>query len=128
MKPAENTDKFVEFYDVTKVYPTPKGPLTVVDKFSLDIRKGEFISLIGHSGCGKSTVLSMVAGLNELSGGGIVLDGREVTAAGSRSRRRISGAEFAAVADGARERRARRGSRVCARKRRANAPASSTTT
>jgi nitrate/nitrite transport system ATP-binding protein len=81
-KPAENADKFVEFYDVTKVYPTPKGPLTVVDKFSLDIRKGEFISLIGHSGCGKSTVLSMIAGLNEISGGGIVLDGREVTDAG----------------------------------------------
>ncbi|HMN46984.1 MAG TPA: ABC transporter ATP-binding protein [Povalibacter sp.] len=81
-KPAENPDKFVEFYEVSKVYPTPKGPLTVVDRFSLDIRKGEFISLIGHSGCGKSTVLSMIAGLNEISGGGIVLDGREVVGAG----------------------------------------------
>jgi nitrate/nitrite transport system ATP-binding protein len=82
LKPAQNADKFVEFYDVTKIYPTPKGPLTVVDKFSLNIRKGEFISLIGHSGCGKSTMLSMIAGLNEISGGGIVLDGREVTDAG----------------------------------------------
>lgn len=81
-KPAQNTVKFVEFYDVTKIYPTPQGPLTVVDKFKLDIRKGEFISLIGHSGCGKSTVLSMIAGLTEVSGGGIVLDGREVTSAG----------------------------------------------
>lgn len=81
-KPAENLDKFVEFYDVSKVYPTPKGPLTVVDRFQLDVRKGEFISLIGHSGCGKSTVLSMVAGLSEVSGGGITLDAREVTSAG----------------------------------------------
>lgn len=81
-KIAQNADKFVEFYEVTKTYPTPKGPLTVVDKFSLDIKKGEFISLIGHSGCGKSTVLSMIAGLNELSSGGIVLDGREVISAG----------------------------------------------
>lgn len=81
-KPAQNVDKFVEFYDVTKVYPTPTGPLTVVDRFNLDIRQGEFISLIGHSGCGKSTVLSMAAGLNDLTGGGIVLDAREVTAAG----------------------------------------------
>ena len=81
-KPAENADKFVEFYEVSKVYPTAKGPLTVVDRFSLDIRKGEFVSLIGHSGCGKSTVLSMIAGLNEPSSGGIVLDGREVTTAG----------------------------------------------
>lgn len=81
-KPAQNADKFVELYEVTKIYPTLKGPLTVVDKFSLDIKKGEFVSLIGHSGCGKSTVLSMIAGLNDLSSGGIVLDGREITSAG----------------------------------------------
>jgi nitrate/nitrite transport system ATP-binding protein len=73
---------YVEFFKVTKVYPTPKGPLTVVDEFDLRMEKGEFISLIGHSGCGKSTVLSMAAGLNDVTGGGIVLDGREVTAAG----------------------------------------------
>ncbi len=81
-KPAEDVNRFVEFYDVTKIYPTPEGPLTVVDKFNLNIRKGEFISLIGHSGCGKSTVLSMIAGLNEISGGSIVLDGREIVSAG----------------------------------------------
>jgi nitrate/nitrite transport system ATP-binding protein len=81
-KVAANLDKFCEFYEVSKVYPAAQGPLTVVDKFSLDIRKGELISLIGHSGCGKSTVLSMVAGLTENSGGGITLDGREVAAAG----------------------------------------------
>jgi nitrate/nitrite transport system ATP-binding protein len=75
-------ERYVEFYEVTKVYPTPKGPLTVVDKFNMLMRKGEFVSLIGHSGCGKSTVLSMVAGLNEISGGGIVLDNKEVTTAG----------------------------------------------
>ncbi|MCB1543973.1 MAG: ATP-binding cassette domain-containing protein, partial [Rhodoblastus sp.] len=46
------------------------------------MNKGEFISLIGHSGCGKSTVLSMVAGLQDVSSGAIVLDGREVGAAG----------------------------------------------
>jgi len=74
--------RYVEFYDVRKVYPTPNGPLTVVDGFDLLMRKGEFVSLIGHSGCGKSTVLSMVAGLSEVSSGGIVLDNKEVTAAG----------------------------------------------
>ena len=46
------------------------------------MRKGEFVSLIGHSGCGKSTVLSMVAGLNDVTSGGIVLDNKEVDAAG----------------------------------------------
>ena len=73
---------FLDFFEVQKIYPTPKGPLTVVEDFSLKMKKGEFISLIGHSGCGKSTVLSMVAGLNEISGGGIVLDGKEVYTAG----------------------------------------------
>ncbi|WP_448207394.1 ABC transporter ATP-binding protein [Azospirillum sp. sgz302134] len=75
-------ERYVEFSRVTKTFPTPKGPLTVVDGFDLKMRKGEFISLIGHSGCGKSTVLSMVAGLADVSTGGIVLDGREVTGAG----------------------------------------------
>jgi len=79
---AANTGKFAEFFHVTKVYPTPKGALTVVDRIDLDIHKGEFVSLIGHSGCGKSTLLSMAAGLTEVSDGGIVLDGREVVAAG----------------------------------------------
>jgi nitrate/nitrite transport system ATP-binding protein len=75
-------DRYVEFAGVTKVYPTRKGPVTVVEDFNLRIRKGEFVSLIGHSGCGKSTVLSMVAGLSEASSGGIILDYREVSAAG----------------------------------------------
>lgn len=74
--------KYLEFFNVTKVYPTPKGPLTVVDGFNLNMKKGEFISVIGHSGCGKSTVLSMTAGLNDISDGGIVLDKREIDGAG----------------------------------------------
>lgn len=79
---ALSEERYLEFSHLDKVYATPKGPLTVVEKFDLKVRKGEFISLIGHSGCGKSTVLSMAAGLNEISGGGIILDGKEVVAAG----------------------------------------------
>ncbi|MFT6624539.1 MAG: nitrate/nitrite transport system ATP-binding protein [Cycloclasticus sp.] len=74
--------KYLEYFNLTKVYPTAKGPLTVVDGFNLNIQKGEFISIIGHSGCGKSTVLSMTAGLTEVSDGGIVLDKKEINAAG----------------------------------------------
>lgn len=74
--------RYLEFFNLSKVYPTPKGPLTVVDGFQLTMKKGEFISVIGHSGCGKSTVLSMTAGLNEISDGGIILDGREIDGAG----------------------------------------------
>ncbi|MGB1159807.1 MAG: ABC transporter ATP-binding protein [Alphaproteobacteria bacterium] len=75
-------DRYLEFFKVKKIYPTPKGPLTVVDGFDFMMKKGEFISIIGHSGCGKSTVLTMAAGLNDISEGGIVLDGREVHKAG----------------------------------------------
>ena len=74
-------EKYLEFSRVHKIYPTPKGPLTVVEDFDLKLRKGEFISLIGHSGCGKSTALTMVAGLNEVSKGAIKLDGMEVRGA-----------------------------------------------
>jgi len=74
--------RYVEFFEVRKDYPTPSGALTVVDGFDLLMRKGEFVSLIGHSGCGKSTVLSMIAGLNDVTSGGIVLDNKEVTGAG----------------------------------------------
>ena len=74
-------DRFLDFSQLHKVYPTPKGPLTVVEDFNLKLNKGEFISLIGHSGCGKSTVLTMAAGLNEISKGAIKLDGRHVEGA-----------------------------------------------
>ncbi|MEZ5643719.1 MAG: nitrate ABC transporter ATP-binding protein [Burkholderiaceae bacterium] len=79
---STDSERFVEFSQLVKVYPTPKGPQTVVDGFDLKIRKGEFISVIGHSGCGKSTVLSMMAGLTDVTEGVIVLDGREVREAG----------------------------------------------
>jgi len=80
--PPRTESRYVEFFDVGKVYPTPSGPLTVVDHFDLKMAKGEFVTLIGHSGCGKSTVLSIAAGLSEITRGGIVLDGKEVSDAG----------------------------------------------
>lgn len=73
---------YLEFSQTKKVYPTPKGPLTVVDGFDLKMKKGEFVTLIGHSGCGKSTVLSMVSGLNDITAGGIILDGSHIQSAG----------------------------------------------
>ena len=73
---------YLNFSQLKKVYPTPKGPLTVVDGFDMKIKKGEFITLIGHSGCGKSTVLSMTAGLNDITEGAIILDGHHITSAG----------------------------------------------
>ncbi|MDZ7909152.1 MAG: ABC transporter ATP-binding protein [Gemmobacter sp.] len=82
-KAAESaTDaRYLQFSQLHKVYATPKGPLTVVEDFNLTLKKGEFISLIGHSGCGKSTVLTMTAGLNAISKGAIKLDGYHVEGA-----------------------------------------------
>jgi nitrate ABC transporter ATP-binding subunit len=73
---------YVELSNLTKTYPTPAGQAVIVKDFNLRIKQGEFVTLIGHSGCGKSTVLSMMAGLNEISGGGIILAGRELVGAG----------------------------------------------
>lgn len=73
---------FLEISQLGKIYPTPKGPAVIVENFDLRVRAGEFITLIGHSGCGKSTVLSMVAGLTESTTGGVILGGKEVIGAG----------------------------------------------
>lgn len=73
---------YVELSNLTKTYPTPKGPAVIVKDFNLNIAKGEFVTLIGHSGCGKSTVLSMLAGLNDVTSGGIILAGKELSGPG----------------------------------------------
>lgn len=75
-------NEYIQFADLAKVYPTVDGPVAVVKGFDLQIEQGEFVSIIGHSGCGKSTVLSMIAGLNEISDGAIYIDGRRVTGPG----------------------------------------------
>jgi nitrate/nitrite transport system ATP-binding protein len=59
-------------------FPTDKGLYRALQNVNLRIDKGEFVSLIGHSGCGKSTVLNIVAGLYKATTGGVILDGREV--------------------------------------------------
>jgi nitrate/nitrite transport system ATP-binding protein len=74
--------KYLEIFKLSKAFPTPRGPVVIVKDFDLGVAEGEFISVIGHSGCGKSTVLSIVAGLSQATMGGIVLAGKEVTEAG----------------------------------------------
>ncbi|OEF23296.1 bacitracin ABC transporter ATP-binding protein [Vibrio rumoiensis 1S-45] len=63
-------------------FPTPKGEFIALKGVDLTIKKGEFVSLIGHSGCGKSTVLNLVAGLTLPTDGGVIVDSREVDGPG----------------------------------------------
>ncbi len=76
-------DRYVEIVNLVKAYPNPVGEaIRVVDGFNLNIRKGEVVSVIGHSGCGKSTVLTMVAGLNAITSGDVVVAGSVISGAG----------------------------------------------
>ena len=65
-----------------KVYPTPKGEYVVLEDLNLQIMREEFVTIIGHSGCGKTTMLSMIAGLNPISGGNISVLGNPVKGPG----------------------------------------------
>jgi nitrate/nitrite transport system ATP-binding protein len=73
-----NEQNHLELTKVTIDFPTDKGPFRALDNVNLKIAKGEFISLIGHSGCGKSTVLNIIAGLQRATEGGVILNGKEV--------------------------------------------------
>lgn len=73
---------FLTIDRVTKVYPTPNGPTTILDSIDLSVNEGEFICLIGHSGCGKSTLLNMVSGFNTPTSGIVTLQGEPITEPG----------------------------------------------
>jgi nitrate ABC transporter ATP-binding subunit len=72
----------LEFTGLSKVFPTPTGPFVAVKDVNATIETGEFVAILGHSGCGKSTVLSILAGLDRATLGGVVIDGTEVTGPG----------------------------------------------
>ena len=74
---------FVEIAALGKTYLTPSGPAEIVRDFSLYVSDGEFVCLLGHSGCGKSTVLSILMGLNQATTGGVVIGGREIEGPGT---------------------------------------------
>lgn len=77
------SDKIMlDLRDLKKVYPTPKGDYVVLEHLNLQILKEEFVTIIGHSGCGKTTMLSMIAGLNPISGGNIAVLGNPIKGPG----------------------------------------------
>jgi nitrate/nitrite transport system ATP-binding protein len=76
------SNPYLSLSRVEMTFPGPNGGNPVLAGIDLDVQRGEYISLIGHSGCGKSTVLNIVAGLLKASSGGVLLDNREVNAPG----------------------------------------------
>ncbi|MGL5082692.1 MAG: nitrate ABC transporter ATP-binding protein [Microcoleaceae cyanobacterium] len=82
VKPLQRTQSFLSFENVSKVYPSPKGPYAVLTDVNLTVNQGEFICVIGHSGCGKSTLLNMVSGFNQPSSGKVLLQGQPIVKPG----------------------------------------------
>ena len=72
--------QFVEFQDVTKVYTMGSNKIKAADGVSFSIGEGEFCVIVGPSGAGKTTVLNMLGGMDEVSGGKIYVDRVEVSA------------------------------------------------
>ena len=72
---------FIEISNLAKRFPASKGgkPLTVFENADFTIERGEFVCIIGHSGCGKSTIMNILAGLDVPTEGGIIMDGKEVS-------------------------------------------------
>lgn len=81
-KKYPSNEVMLDLKDLKKVYPTPKGDYVVLEDLNLQIRKEEFVTIIGHSGCGKTTMLSMIAGLNPISGGNIAVLGKNIKGPG----------------------------------------------
>ncbi|KRT56388.1 ABC transporter [endosymbiont of Ridgeia piscesae] len=75
-------NSYLNIDHISITFPTDNGPLNVLKDVKLEVKQGEFISLISHSGCGKSTVLNIVAGLLNATEGGVILEGKEVTEPG----------------------------------------------
>src|SRR5579875_328504 len=69
---------YLQLRDVAREFTTPRGRFVAIKQFTLDIARGEFVVLIGHSGCGKSTVLNMIAGLLPPTQGTIWLAGQRI--------------------------------------------------
>lgn len=73
----------LELTGLTKVFPTEAGPFVAVKNVNVRVRKSEFICIVGHSGCGKSTVLSIIAGLQRATEGGVIINGKQTVEPGA---------------------------------------------
>jgi bicarbonate transport system ATP-binding protein len=80
--PVSHQEPFLIIDNVSKIYPTAQGKYTVLENVNLEVREGEFVCVIGHSGCGKTTLLNMVAGFSKPTNGLVTLHGQRITEPG----------------------------------------------
>ncbi|MGI0494265.1 nitrate ABC transporter ATP-binding protein [Alkalinema pantanalense CENA528] len=80
--PNVSETSFLSINNVSKVYPTPKGDYVVLDGVNLTVNEGEFVCVIGHSGCGKTTMLDMVSGFRTPTTGEVIVNGKQITRPG----------------------------------------------
>lgn len=77
-KNGENTGALVQIKEVVKSFPVGAGEITVLKGISFDVTQGEFVTIVGPSGNGKSTLLNMVTGIDRPTRGEVVVTGRDV--------------------------------------------------
>jgi ABC-type lipoprotein export system ATPase subunit len=87
----------IDIKDITKVYVTTGSPVTAVNNATLSINDGEFVSIVGHSGSGKSTFLSMIGGILRPDSGTISVDGQDLWKHDDNGRSQIRNSKFAFV-------------------------------
>ena len=78
----KTTMSYLEIKNLEISFPTPKGKYIAVKDINLSIKKGEIISIIGHSGCGKSTIMNAIGGMLTPTGGSVVLDNKNINGPG----------------------------------------------
>lgn len=79
---ATAAEPYLTLENVSKTYPTPRGEYPVLRDINLSVCEGEFVCIVGHSGCGKTTLLNMVSGFTQPTSGSVKLKGQPITAPG----------------------------------------------
>ncbi|MGN1090306.1 MAG: ATP-binding cassette domain-containing protein, partial [Huintestinicola sp.] len=73
------SDVILQIKDINRIYTDEENTVEALKDINLSVKKGEFISIIGSSGCGKTTLLRLIAGLDKPQSGKLLLDGEEIT-------------------------------------------------
>lgn len=75
---------FIEFNNVSKIYQMGEVEIKAVDNINFEVEKGEFVVILGASGAGKTTILNLLGGMDSISNGQIIVDGRDISKANTK--------------------------------------------